>query len=59
MPMMIWVAVIVEIALQAWVDFAILLALQMINGFVGTQPLLVHPYMTLQYHCNAVDVSIV
>jgi hypothetical protein len=43
MPMMIWVAVVVEIALQAWVDFAILLALQMINGFVGTQPLLVQP----------------
>ena len=35
MPIMIWIAIIVEGALQAWPDFVILSALQAINGFVG------------------------
>jgi H+-transporting ATPase len=35
MPIMIWVAIVVEGALEAWLDFGILCALQAINGSVG------------------------
>ncbi|KAG5179697.1 H+-exporting ATPase golden alga [Tribonema minus] len=35
MPIMIWVAILIEGVLQNWPDFAILCALQAINGFVG------------------------
>ena len=35
MPGMIWVAIIIELIRQAFIDFAILFFLQFINGFVG------------------------
>ena len=35
MPCMIWVAIIIEAAIQNWPDFGVLLALQAINGSIG------------------------
>lgn len=35
MPIMIWIAILVEGVLQNWPDFGILCALQALNGFVG------------------------
>ena len=35
MPCMIWIAIIIEGAIQNWPDFGILLALQFINGSIG------------------------
>ena len=32
---MIWIAIIIEGAIQNWPDFGILLALQFINGSIG------------------------
>lgn len=32
---MIWVVIVVEAALQNWLDMSILVALQALNGFVG------------------------
>ena len=35
MPIMIWIAVIIEAAIQNWVDMGILLAIQFINATIG------------------------
>lgn len=35
MPIMIWLAVIVELAIFNWIDMAILLAIQFINATIG------------------------
>lgn len=35
MPIMIWIAIIVEIAILNWMDMGILLAIQFINSFIG------------------------
>ena len=35
MPIMIWIAIIVEAIQQDWVDFFVLLGLQMLNGCVS------------------------
>ena len=35
MPIMIWVAIIIEGAMKHWPDFGILFALQLLNSFVG------------------------
>lgn len=35
MPIMIWIAIIIELALQNWIDAGILLAIQFINAFLG------------------------
>jgi len=35
MPVMIWIAIIIEVARFAWLDFAVLALLQFLNGFVG------------------------
>ena len=37
MPVMIWLAICVELLLQTWADFAVLLILQLINGFTCWQ----------------------
>ncbi|KIZ00440.1 H+-transporting ATPase [Monoraphidium neglectum] len=35
MPIMIWIAIIIMLALEHWIDFAILMAIQFINAFLG------------------------
>ncbi|CAM9923049.1 unnamed protein product [Heterosigma akashiwo] len=35
MPIMIWVAIIIEASLENWTDMYVLIGLQMVNGFVG------------------------
>lgn len=35
MPIMIWIAVIIEAAIQNWIDMGILLAIQFINATIG------------------------
>lgn len=35
MPIMIWIAVIVEAAIENWPDMGILLGIQFINAFLG------------------------
>jgi H+-transporting ATPase len=35
MPIMIWIAAIVEAAIQNWADMGILLAIQFINATLG------------------------
>ncbi|GBF93619.1 H+-transporting ATPase [Raphidocelis subcapitata] len=35
MPVMIWIAIIIMLALEHWIDFAILMAIQFINAFLG------------------------
>lgn len=35
MPIMIWVAFVIEMALQNWIDAGILFAIQMINAVLG------------------------
>ncbi|OMJ72870.1 hypothetical protein SteCoe_28588 [Stentor coeruleus] len=35
MPIMIWAAIIIELARLAWLDFGVLMVLQFVNGFVG------------------------
>jgi H+-transporting ATPase len=35
MPIMIWIAIIIELARQAWLDVGVLSFLQFINGFIG------------------------
>ena len=35
MPIMIWIAMIIMLALSHWIDFAILTAIQFINAFLG------------------------
>eukprot|EP00899_Mesostigma_viride_P020054 jgi/Mesvir1/2804/Mv13910-RA.2 len=35
MPIMVWIALITEAALENWPDFGVLLFLQLLNGFVG------------------------
>jgi hypothetical protein len=35
MPIMIWIAIIIMLALSHWIDFGILLAIQFINAFLG------------------------
>ncbi|KAI8475078.1 MAG: hypothetical protein J3K34DRAFT_517717 [Monoraphidium minutum] len=35
MPIMIWIAIIIMLALEHWIDFGILMAIQFINAFLG------------------------
>lgn len=35
MPIMIWIAIVIEIAIMNWMDMGILLAIQFINSFIG------------------------
>lgn len=35
MPIMIWIAIVVEAAIQNWVDMGILLGIQFINATIG------------------------
>lgn len=35
MPIMIWIAIIIMLALEHWIDFAILMAIQFINATLG------------------------
>mmetsp|Transcript_23708 Transcript_23708/g.3941 ORF Transcript_23708/g.3941 Transcript_23708/m.3941 type:complete len:122 (+) Transcript_23708:248-613(+) len=35
MPIMIWIAIIIELIRLDWIDFGVLFFLQFINGFVG------------------------
>jgi len=35
MPIMIWIAIVIMLALEHWIDFAILMAIQLINAFLG------------------------
>jgi H+-transporting ATPase len=35
MPIVIWIAIVIEFALKNWLDAGILLAIQFINAFLG------------------------